>query len=344
MDRKGKTDEIWINSKTFDRYSDIDILKAIGIICVLSGHFIEPFRDVSRLFNTIFICIYFFHMPLFCVLSGMMAKFNPKKLVTQTVWIYFISQLYYLLFRIVVLGHTINIKRIWVDILSPFWHMWYLQALIWWTLTIPVVSCLERWIGKLFIVGTVLCIGLMCGNLDLSFGLQRVSSFYVYFLVGYLYKSSILELKFDISHEKIKYACGLFSAIMIFIVIINNIIGINANSLFNHISYIAGNYHWYDRFLFYIISFSIVLSLYILVELINVNYLCHLGMRTLPIFIFHASVFFTLDLLKVYDILYNNIMGIIIFILFIVPFNIVIWGNKWFVSVLNNLKNVFQKH
>lgn len=327
-----------------NRRTDIDTLKAIGIICVLFGHFIEPVRDVSKLFDTIFVCIYFFHMPLFCFLSGMVAKFNLNKLITKTVWIYFVSQLFYLFFRIVVLGYTPDVTKIWIDILYPFWHMWYLQALILWTLSIPVVSYLERWINKCFIVGIVLCIGLVCGYRNLPFGLPRVSVFYVYFLVGYLYKSSIIALKLNISYKKVKYVCGLLFGIIAFIVIINNIMGINANLLFNHKSYTAGNYHWYERFLFYIVSFGIVMSLYILVELINSNYLRHLGMCTLPIFIFHAAIFFLLATLGVYKILDNNIMSIIIFIILIVPFNIIILGNKWFVSVMNNLENVFQKH
>lgn len=47
----------------------LDILKAIAIILVISGHVVQQF-DSQYNINPIFIFIYSFHMPLFMLISG----------------------------------------------------------------------------------------------------------------------------------------------------------------------------------------------------------------------------------------------------------------------------------
>lgn len=75
----------------------LDQLKGLGIVLVVIGHFIEPYRERFSIINSIFICIYAFHMPLFCLLSGMVAKFDVRKIFFRMVWIYIWSQLLYLI-------------------------------------------------------------------------------------------------------------------------------------------------------------------------------------------------------------------------------------------------------
>ena len=53
-----------------DRDKSFDILKGIGIVAVVLGHFIEPFRANHFVFKGIFVLIYSFHMPLFFIVSG----------------------------------------------------------------------------------------------------------------------------------------------------------------------------------------------------------------------------------------------------------------------------------
>lgn len=51
-------------------YYDLDLIKGMGIILVISGHFMEPLKKISSIFNTLFVLIYSFHMPLFCFVSA----------------------------------------------------------------------------------------------------------------------------------------------------------------------------------------------------------------------------------------------------------------------------------
>ena len=62
---KGQQEILWV-----------DIIKFIGIILVIIGHYIEPYRKISDVYNGIYIIIYCFHMPLFCFVSGFLAKYK----------------------------------------------------------------------------------------------------------------------------------------------------------------------------------------------------------------------------------------------------------------------------
>ena len=59
----------------------IDELKGLGILLVVLGHFIEQYRMGYSFVSASFFCIYAFHMALFCICSGLVARFNPRKLV-----------------------------------------------------------------------------------------------------------------------------------------------------------------------------------------------------------------------------------------------------------------------
>ena len=60
----------------------IDILKGLGILLVVFGHYMEQYRLGSHLIGAAFISIYWFHMALFCMCSGLVAHFSLRKLIT----------------------------------------------------------------------------------------------------------------------------------------------------------------------------------------------------------------------------------------------------------------------
>ena len=81
------------NKKTAaQRQPYVDAMKGFGILCVVIGHFIEYHRGTAPGINALFTCIYLFHMAIFCTASGLVAKFSLRKLVTQQLWLYLISQ------------------------------------------------------------------------------------------------------------------------------------------------------------------------------------------------------------------------------------------------------------
>ena len=122
----------------------IDELKGLGILLVVLGHFIEQYRMGYSFVSASFFCIYAFHMALFCICSGLVARFNPRKLVTQQLWLYLVGQTLMLAFRAAVLrenfAETGGLLAAW---LLPWRHIWYLYALIFWHLTLPLLTRLR---------------------------------------------------------------------------------------------------------------------------------------------------------------------------------------------------------
>ena len=125
----------------------VDAMKGLGIILVVWGHFEEYYRGTSPLFNGTFECMYLFHMALFCLCSGLVAKFNWKKLILQQVWLYLACQALLIPFRTAVLTEDLAAGGTLTALLVPWRHMWYLYALIFWELTVPVLALLRDKLG-----------------------------------------------------------------------------------------------------------------------------------------------------------------------------------------------------
>ena len=158
----------------------IDELKGLGILLVVLGHFIEQYRMGYSFVSASFFCIYAFHMALFCICSGLVARFNPRKLVTQQLWLYLVGQTLMLAFRAAVLrenfAETGGLLAAW---LLPWRHIWYLYALIFWHLTLPVLCRLRDRLGLAgSCLGMALAVGLAlaAGLVDWPFTLVRGST------------------------------------------------------------------------------------------------------------------------------------------------------------------------
>ena len=176
----------------------IDELKGLGILLVVLGHFIEQYRMGYSFVSSSFFCIYAFHMALFCICSGLVARFNPRKLVTQQLWLYLVGQTLMLAFRAAVLrenfAETGGLLAAW---LLPWRHIWYLYALIFWHLTLPVLCRLRDRLGLAgSCLGMALAVGLAlaAGLVDWPFTLVRVFAFYPFYACGVLLRPQLDRL------------------------------------------------------------------------------------------------------------------------------------------------------
>ena len=173
----------------------IDILKGLGILLVVFGHYMEQYRLGSHLIGAAFISIYWFHMALFCMCSGLVAHFSLRKLITQQLWLYLLGQAIMLAFRVVVLQEDLAASggALWAFLL-PWRHMWYLYALLFWHLTLPLLTLLR---DKLRLPGAVLglalavALSLWAGTIDWPFTLVRVFAFYPFYAFGVLFRPQI---------------------------------------------------------------------------------------------------------------------------------------------------------
>lgn len=268
-----------------DRQTEIDCLKGIGIVLVLIGHFIEPYRKLTPVFNSIFLMIYSFHMPLFCFISGYVAKFNMKKLLGQMEVLYIKASIFYYFFRVIVLSEALSIRGIVKNIVCPWWHLWYLDALVFWGICLYVVDK-NRDRSRLFMITVSLVLSLFAGYLEIPFLRSRVIVFFPFYLVGYLYKN---EIKIFLEKCKLKYkrwnmlgwmALGING---ILICLYND--KINAESFFNWQSYQSGGYMIQNRLLYIIGAFVILGAILLIIKNIEFKFFINLGKRTLYIYI-----------------------------------------------------------
>jgi len=296
MEQNRLTDEwepVIANDKKFDRQADIDCLKGIGIVLVVAGHFIEPYREFQPVFNCIFLIIYSFHMPLFCFFSGYVAKFNIKRL-GKTALIYIGASVFYYLFRIILWDEIFSIKGMIRNIVYPWWHLWYLEALVIWGMLLFIIN---KRVNRLLVICLVLIISLASGYFEIPFLLSRAIVFFPFYLVGYLYKE---EIRIFLQKNRLKYKISntvglLFILPMIFIICIYND-KINTESFFNWQSYQAGEYTLQNRMMYLIGAFFILSSIILIFRGgIKFKSARNLGKKTLPVYIFHAGIFWLLN-------------------------------------------------
>ena len=197
----------------------IDELKGLGILLVVFGHFMEQYRMNYPFVSATFFCIYAFHMALFCACSGLVARFNPRKLVTQQLWLYFLGQSLMLVFRAVVLREDFaESGGVLAALLLPWRHMWYLYALIFWHLTLPLL-CLLR--DRLGLAGSCLgmslavAVGLAGGLIDWPFMLVRVFAFFPFYAFGVLFRPQldtpkcVKSISPPLPHKTVLHGCCL---------------------------------------------------------------------------------------------------------------------------------------
>ncbi len=281
----------------------IDILKGLGILLVVFGHYMEQYRLGSHLIGATFISIYWFHMALFCVCSGLVAHFSLRKLLAQQLWLYLAGQGIMLAFRAFALQEDFAAAGGLLDaFLLPWRHMWYLYALLFWHLTLPLLTLLR---DKLRLPGAVLGLALAVGislwggTIDWPFTLVRVFAFYPFYAFGVLFRPQVDALdRLASRFWAVRVAPALlllagygyrFWQMMQF----EGQLGESAK-IFHDVPYGEG-YAMADRALFLLVG--IVTSVGLVAAVGGCRCFAALGRRTLPIYLLHMPILtFLVDL------------------------------------------------
>ena len=161
----------------------MDNLKGILIVLVVTGHFLELCMGKGIL-RYIYMMIYFFHMPLFVYCSGYFAKCSGvgERILKKLLLPYMIFQTLYILFERVVLKNELEIQ-----FSKPYWLLWYLAAMIIWSILLPLVSTSSRKKQMLVLalsVAAALAAGFDSG-IGRSLSLSRSIVYFPFFLMGY---------------------------------------------------------------------------------------------------------------------------------------------------------------
>ena len=158
-----------------------DNIKALLMFSVAAAHFAEPVSSGSKIYYFL-IMIHCYTIPLYVFLSGRFASFSLQRILRRLVWPYVVFQLLYLLLSNCVLG----VEQAY-QFHTPYWLLWYLLAMIEWTLTVPLLQRLHgrgRWI---FLAGTVLAAlaAPYSSHVYYKWSLGRFFYYYPFFCLGY---------------------------------------------------------------------------------------------------------------------------------------------------------------
>ncbi len=167
-----------------ERITYWDNFKGIAIILVVFGHFLYYSPDNSWLEFPLAL-IYSFHMPAFVFISGFFSKSKNSSSASSILKLVFAYLVFNGLMQLLLSNYTDFFY-----LLSPSYSFWYLIALIVWRVTTPYISKIKMSLPISVLVAIM--IGFW-GDVDNTFAMSRILSFYPFFLAGNLVPESFTE-------------------------------------------------------------------------------------------------------------------------------------------------------
>lgn len=164
----------------------LDRAKGVLIFLVVLGHVmaaVSPWEsDTLRVLQTV---IYSFHMPAFVFLAGVTAKSQhlADRIGVLLVLLFTALPLYYWWMDFLGLEPDF-------DFLVPYWITWFLLAMVWWMLSVPLIERAPR-----VMVGVSIAAALLGGLIpvyDYELAIARTLSFWPFFVIGKVYGTRIL--------------------------------------------------------------------------------------------------------------------------------------------------------
>lgn len=297
----------------------LDNIKAILIFFVVLGHYIEPFINTSNGLKFLYVAIYSFHMPLFVFVSGSLLKLNKNKFKWGSIVVpLVISQIIFSLTGM--LYSKVN------PLFNLYWILWFLLTLLFWNVITPHFIKIKHH----FIIAIVLAI------VAVFFEYTRPVSLFPFFLIGYHFKESYLNII-----KKYKYLFLIVTG-AIFVLIFMNIDIINFKTFYYSLSYKTLGYSISIGLLVRIISYIIssIIGIALLTTMPN-RKLCfsYIGENTLLVYLVHgifAKYFAHIKLLQhtsIYIVLLLSIATTLIF-----SIKILNQGFKKFIKIIYDNK------
>ncbi len=137
------------------RNSKVDNVKAMLIFLVVFGHMIETYIGNNHALRSIWNLIYFIHMPMFALISGMFSKAElsnktSSAVIRQVAIPLLAFEIIYELCEYALQGQL----SVYAGLFAPYWMLWYLLSLLCWRMLLPIFSRLQFpvWIALLLAV------------------------------------------------------------------------------------------------------------------------------------------------------------------------------------------------
>jgi Fucose 4-O-acetylase and related acetyltransferases len=311
--------------KTTTRIWFFDNMKAILIFFVVLGHVIGPDR-IPFLFQF----IYLFHMPLFAFCSGYLAKYNPEKILTDMVYPYVVFQALFLAYDVFYVGGE--------EVMSfaiPAWIMWYMFAMIVWSLLLPLIKVgMASKRGMIITICVTLLMGIMAGfdkRIGYVLSASRILYFLPFFVIGFCIKSAMTADDFLKAMSKwyIKCITGFLSlGILVWLYFFQN--KVNKRWLYGSYSYASEGYSFTIRMLIYLCTFIISIFVISIIPRRQM-FFSYIGKVCIQIYLLHAFVIKILEKNMVLNRITGNaplliLVSVVISIIIVFVFSLSIWG------------------
>lgn len=264
----------------FDNY------KALLIVLVVIGHFIEPGYDNNAFLYTLKWLIVSFHMPAFIFISGYFSKrvLSFTALFKKLAIPYIVYELIYYLLYVLIIHKPTGLY-----LMYPKFSLWYIQALFLWRLLTPLVKKLPHYMFLSILAGLLIgCLGLP-GNF---LSIPRTLVFFPFFLAGTNFNRETLTRLRCLKNQIIAIlTLAVFTAYLI-------LDGYH-KTLSPKIFYGRYNYHYLEqnpaegifcRLICYGIGFAMTFAVALLISEKQTFY-SYIGTRTMAIYLCHGLTY-----------------------------------------------------
>lgn len=297
-----------IEKKT--RSSYIDNLKTVLIFSVVIGHFAEAALEQSDVFKSLFIWLYFFHMPLFIFVSGYLSKrlIHNKERVLQKSFEYFTL---YIIMKISlsIIKSICTGDKVAFSLFSETSVPWYLFAMILMYITSYALRNYNQKIVFILFVVLAVFVGYDKEVRDF-FVLSRFIVFYPFFIIGLNCQENTLE---KLKSKKVLIPLAtivLLGTLSIAYLFPDSVYEfrpmLTARNPYTSLDEPLESYGPLCRLFVYIVGSVISFAILIIIPKFNFGYISKIGCRTLPIFFFHRQFLWIFDKLNIYNILQEN--------------------------------------
>ena len=277
----------------------MDNIKAMLIILVVTGHLLELFLKSGNV-KTVYKIIYSFHMPLFIFISGYFARFNLKKIISGIVIPYLVFQTIYIVYVNYVLNVTKSVKFTYVQ---PYWLMWYMMAMIVWSLSLPIISLGGRKIHIAILLLSQLAavaVGYV-GEIGMKYTLSRVIVYFPFFIMGHYFSGFMKneEKKSELKefYHKYKTPITMLTAVA-FGLAVGMICAYTKKVsyvwLYECAPYTVSHEPPLVRIAHSIVALICIIYFYLLIPNIKFNFLSGLGAKTRGVYLFHGFIILAL--------------------------------------------------
>ena len=281
-----------------------DNLKFFLILLVVTGHFIDPFDEQSKVFQSLFLFIYSFHMPLFLFVSGLFTRtdtFSARKIFLYLLLGYALKAAIFLIRRL--FGRHPPFE-LFADSSVP-WYLFVLAAFL-------GLAWLLRSINPRILLPFCILFACFAGyDILVSdfFYLSRILVFFPYFLAGYFFTPERLETFLQNKLLRIPAFILVFSFLLLCFFkreLVYPLRGLFSGRL-PYAKIALPGCSFFHRLLCYSISTVMGASILILTPTCMIPIISRFGTRTLQVYLLHQPLFYVLIYLNLVPWLENTL-------------------------------------